>query len=168
MLRVLVPTDGSPNSLHAVRHVINEFQANPLLEVHVLNVQLPFSKYIRDFTSRSARAEFQHEQAESALVHVRQAFDDAGVPYTVHEEIGDKANCIVNAARRLGCDCIIMSTARKSALVRMVESSVTDQVIERTTVPVEVIAGEPASALERVGIPAGVGAGLLVLWMASS
>lgn len=168
MLRVLVPTDGSPNSMIAVRHVIKEFTTNPMLEVHVLNVQPPFSKYIRDFTSQSVRAAFQQEQAALALAQVRQAFDDAGVSYTAHTEVGDKADCIVNAARRLNCDCIIMSTARKGALVRMVESSVTDQVIERTTVPVEVIAGEPASAFERVGIPAGVGAGILVLWMVAS
>ena len=43
----------------------------------------------------------------------------------------------------------------------MVENSITNQVIERTSVPVEVIAGEPASKLERFGIPAGVGAGIL-------
>jgi pimeloyl-ACP methyl ester carboxylesterase len=53
------------------------------------------------------------------------------------------------------------------SVTRWVEDSVTNQVIERTTVPVEVIAGDAASNLERVGIPAGVGAGLLVLGMAA-
>ena len=67
--------------------------------------------------------------------------------------------------RSLHCDRIVMSTARKSSLVRLVQNSVTNQVIERTTVPVEVIAGDAAPGLERVGIPAGVGAGLLVLGM---
>ncbi|MNE95921.1 hypothetical protein D3C80_1940710 [compost metagenome] len=74
----------------------------------------------------------------------------------------------MEAARRLHCDVIVMSTARKSSLVRWIEDSVTNQVIERTTVPVEVIAGEAASKLERVGIPAGVGAGLVALWMAAN
>lgn len=168
MLRVLVPSDGSPNSQHGVRHVIGQFMKNRDLEVHVLNVQPPFSQHICDFSSRHARMEFHQEQAALALAPVRQALDAAGVPYTVHSEVGDKADCIVDAARRLQCDCIVMSTARKSSLVRMVENSVTNQVIERTAVPVEVIAGEAASKLERFGIPAGIGAGILVLWMAAS
>ena len=163
MLKVLVPTDGSSKSQHGIRHVISEFEKNPGLEVHVLNVQPPFSKHVSDFTNKSDRADFHREQADLALAPVRQALDAAGVPYTVHYEVGDKADCIVAVARRLACDCILMSTARKSSLVRLVEHSITNQVIERSTVPVEVIAGEPASKLERFGIPAGVGAGILVL-----
>lgn len=168
MLRVLVPSDGSANSLHGLRHVISEFTKNRDLAIHVLNVQPPFSQHVCDFSSKSDRMDLHREQSEQALVPVRQALDDAGVPYTVHLEVGDKADCIVETARRLGCDCIVMSTARKSSLVRMVENSITNQVIERATVPVEVIPGEPASRLERFGIPAGVGAGILVLWMAAS
>jgi nucleotide-binding universal stress UspA family protein len=168
MLRVLVPSDGSANSLHGLRHVIGAFTKNRDLAIHVLNVQPPFSQHVCDFSSKSDRMDLHREQSEQALVPVRQALDDAGVPYTVHLEVGDKADCIVETARRLGCDCIVMSTARKSSLVRMVENSITNQVIERATVPVEVIPGEPASRLERFGIPAGVGAGILVLWMAAS
>lgn len=168
MLRVLVPSDGSANALHGLRHAIGEFMKNRDLEIHVLNVQPPFSQHVCDFSSKSDRAEFHQEQAAQALAPVRQVLDDAGIPYTVHVELGDKADCIVATARRIGCDCIVMSTARKSSLVRMVENSITNQVIERTSVPVEVIAGEPASKLERFGIPAGLGAGLLVLWMAAN
>ncbi len=168
MLRVLVPSDGSANAAHGLRHAIGEFSKNRDLEIHVLNVQPPFSQHVCDFSSKSDRMDLHREQSAQALAPVRQALDEAGVPYTVHMEVGDKADCIVETARRLGCDCIVMSTGRKSSLVRMVENSITNQVIERTSVPVEVIAGEPASKLERFGIPAGLGAGLLVLWMAAN
>lgn len=168
MVRVLVPLDGSPDSQYGVRYVVSEFMKNRDLEIHVLNVQPPFSKHISDFTSRRARMEVHQEQADKALAPVREALDRSGIPYTVHTDVGDKADCIVDAVGRLRCDRIVMSTARKSSLVRLVEDSVTNQVIERTTVPVEVIAGDAASRLERVGIPAGIGAGLLVLWMAAS
>lgn len=168
MVRVLVPLDGSPNSQYGVRYVVSEFMKNRGLDIHVLNVQPPFSKHVSDFTSIWARMEFHQEQAEKALAPVRKALDRSGIPYTVHTDVGDKADCIVDAVGRLRCDRIVMSTARKSSLVRLFENSVTNQVIERTTVPVEVIAGDAASRLERVGIPTGVGAGLLVLWMAAS
>jgi len=142
---------------------VTEFMKNRDLDIHVLNVQRPFSKHVAQFTSRQARMELHQEQAEKALEPARQALDQSGIPYTVHTEVGDMADCIANAARRLRCDRIVMSTARKSSLVRLVQHSVTNQVIARTTVPVEVIAGHAASRLERIGIPAGVGAGLLVL-----
>lgn len=166
MLRVLVPSDGSPNSQYGVRHVVSEFTKNPDLEVHLLNVQVPFSKHIGRFTSRHSRNEVHQEQSEKALKPVRQVLDSSGIPYTVHTEVGDKADCIADAARRLHCDRIVMGTARKSSLLRWAEDSVTDKVLERTTVPVEVVAGDAASNLERVGIPAGIGAGLVLVWMA--
>lgn len=170
MLRVLVPSDGSANSLFAIRHVIDEFRKSKDLEIHLLNVQPPFSKLITDYSSRSDRMEFHHEQTESALLTARRMLDAAGIPYAVHSEVGNKVDCIVDVALRLHCDLIVMSTARKSSLVRLIENSVTNQVLERTSVPVEVIPGGPASELERIGIPAGVGAGagIVALWMASS
>ncbi len=168
MSRVLVPSDGSANAQYGVRYVVSEFMKNPQLEIHVLNVQPPFSKDVSRFTNRQVRMEFHHEQAEKALAPVRQALESAGIAYTVHTEVGDAADCIADAARRLRCDRIVMSTARKSSLVRLVENSVTNQVLERTTVPVQVISGSSASTLERVGIPAGVGAGLIVLVLAAN
>jgi hypothetical protein len=65
-------------------------------------------------------------------------------------------------AQKLGCDRIVMSTARKNSVTRMLEASVTNRVLELTTVPVEVIAGDAVSKLERYGVPAGIG-GLLAL-----
>lgn len=168
MLRVLVPSDGSPNSQYGVRHVVSEFTKNPDLEVHLLNVQAPFSKHIGRFTSRRSRNQAHQEQSERALRPVRQVLDRSGIPYTVHTEVGDKASCIADVARRLHCDRIVMGTARKSSLLRWVEDSVTNKVLERATVPVEMVAGEAPSNLERVGIPAGIGTGLALLLIAAN
>ena len=54
-----------------------------------------------------------------------------------------------------------MSTARKNSLTRMLENSTTNQVLELTKVPVEVVSGDTASLLERWGVPA-VGIGFLI------
>ena len=168
MLRILVPVDGSSNSLHAVRHVVNEFMKNTALEIHLLNVQAPFSQYIARFVSRKDRDAFHRDQAEQALLPGRQMLDRFGVPYHVHMELGQKAYVIIDAARRLRCDHIVMSTARKSSLIRMVENSTTNKVIELTTVPVKIIAGDAPSKVERYGIPAGVGTALASLFLAAA
>jgi hypothetical protein len=60
-----------------------------------------------------------------------------------------------------------MSTARKNSLTRLVENSVTNKVLKLTSVPVEVIVGESVSKWERYGIPAGIGAALLLLFAAA-
>lgn len=170
MLRILVPTDGSPSSLYAIRHVIAKFHQQPDMAVHLLNVQPAFPKHICAHTSRSDRMAFHHAQSEVALATAEQMLNMSGIPYTTHLEVGNRVDLIVKTAQRLACDVIVMGTARKSPLVRLVENSATNQVLERATVPVEVIAGDPASKLERIGIPAGVGAGagLMALWMTTS
>ncbi len=163
MDRILVPVDGSRNSRYAVRHVISEFAKNRKLEVHMLNVQTPFSKHIAQFVSRTTRDAFHRDQAEQALKSIRRMLDAADVPHTTHIEVGRKAEVIAATAQRLHCDHIVMSTARKNSLTRMLETSVTNRVLELTTVPVEVIAGDAVSKLERYGIPAGIAAALVWL-----
>ena len=168
MLNVLVPVDGSRNSQHAVRHLINEVAKNPAMEVHLLNVQMRFSRHIAQFLSRNNIDSFHRDEAEKALRPVRRMLENAGVPYTAHIEVGRKAEAIVESARRLRCDHIVMSTARKNSLTRMLEASVTNRVLELTTVPVTVIAGDAVSKLERYGVPAGIGGALGLLLLAAA
>ena len=168
MLNLLVPIDGSRNSLFALPHILHAFAKNRELRIHLLNVQPPFSRHISRFVSKNNRDAFHREQAEKALQPVRRALDHAGVPYAVHlVTSGDKARLITEMARSLNCDRILMSTARKNSLTRMLEDSTTNKVLELTPVPVEVIAGDAVSGFERYGIPAGIGALLALMFAAS-
>lgn len=163
----LLPCDGSADALLAVRHVVEAFRRGDVTLVHLLNVQPPFTAYAARHVDRRTRDEFHAERADQALAGARELLDAAGVPYRVHVEVGDRVRCISSAARRWRCDRIVIATARKGALVRAVENSLTTQLIEHCPVPVVVIAGAPASALERIGIPAGVGAGIALLGSAA-
>ena len=160
MSKILVPIAGNRNDRFAVQEVIKRFMNNTAMEVHLLNVQKPFSADIAQFSSRRSRHDFHRERAQRALEPAREMLDKFGVPYAVHLEVGDRAKLITDAARRLHCDEIVMATARKNSLTRLVESSVTDRVLELTPVPVEIIAGDSMSKWERYGIPAAIGAGL--------
>ena len=167
MLKILIPVEGRSNSLHAVRHAIDDFRKNAALEIHILNVQAPLSNYIARFVSREYRDAYRRDQAELALLPGKQMLDRFAVPYQAHVKLGQKASVIADLARRLGCNHIVMSTSRKNSLIRMIENSTTNQVIELTTVPVKIIAGDAASKLERYGVPAGVGAALASLFLAA-
>ncbi|MGH8669188.1 MAG: cation transporting ATPase C-terminal domain-containing protein, partial [Burkholderiales bacterium] len=167
MLKVLIPVDGSPNCEFAVRHAVRQFMHNTAMEIHLLNVQAPFSSYITRFLSRTSVHEYHRDMAEKALRPVRQLLDGLGIPYAVHVELGERAHCITATAHRLRCDHIVMSAARKNSLTRLVENSTTNRVLELTSVPVEVIAGNAVSRWERYGIPAGLGT-LLALLLAAA
>jgi P-type Ca2+ transporter type 2C len=157
MLKVLIPVHGSRNCEFAVRHAVRRFMNNTAMEIHLLNVQSPLSSYITRFVSRKNVHDYHHDEAQKALRPSRQLLDSFGIPYAVHIEIGERAECITATAHRLRCDEIVLSSARKNSLTRLVQNSTTNRVLELTSVPVEVIAGDAVSRWERYGIPAGIG-----------
>ena len=164
MLKLLVPIDGSANALRAVRHVIAEYGRLHALELHLLNVQPRLSRHITRFVGRPDRDIWQHDRAEAAMASARGVLTQAGIPYQAHWTTGDRAAEICRTAERLGVHHIVMGTARKDSITRMLEDSVTNRVLEATPVPVEVVAGDAVSKWERWGLPAGVlGAGGLLL-----
>ena len=163
MKKILVPVGESRNGLFAVRRVVNEFMADPAMEIHLLNVQMPLSRHIAQFVARGNREDFHRERAELALKPARELLQQHGVPFSEHMRLGERAAIIADEAKRLRCDHIVMSTARKNSLTRLLEVSTTNRVLELTTVPVELVAGDQVSKLERFGIPAGVGTAVALL-----
>ncbi len=167
MMKILLPVDGSANSLHAVRHVVNRFLGDSGMEVHLLHVRAPLSQHIARFVSRRDREGFHRDEAERALAPARDLLNQFGVPHADHIELGEKAATIHRMAQRLRVNQIVMGTARKNSVTRMIEDSVTNKVLEIAQVPVEVVAGQSVSKLEKFGIPAGVGAALAFLLVAA-
>ncbi|MBI2314171.1 MAG: YjbE family putative metal transport protein [Betaproteobacteria bacterium] len=163
MVKILLPVDGSENSLKAVRQVIREYVQDPRMEIHLLNVQAPFSRHIARFLSRKDRVTYHREQGEKALRSTRALLDKWGVPYRCHVEIGDSAEAIAAFASRQEVDRIVIGTARKNSLLRLVESSVSNRVVELSAVPVEVVPGSSVTRFEKVGVPAGIALGLAYL-----
>jgi predicted tellurium resistance membrane protein TerC len=76
---------------------------------------------------------------------------------------GDKAIVIALAARNVPRHLQRRAIVAGTAGAVMFEASVTNRVLELTTLPVEAIAGDAVSSLERYGIPAAIGAGLMLL-----
>jgi len=166
MSKILLPVDGSRNAMRAVRHVVSQYRANREIEVHLLHVRTPLNQHIARFLSRRARERFHREDADKALLEARETLERCGVPFTEHVELGARAETITRMAERLDAGQIVMGTARKSSLTRLIEDSATNRVLELTRVPVEIVAGEDVSKLERFGIPAGVAAALALVVIA--
>lgn len=167
MLKVLVPVDGSANSLLAVRHVVNRVIGGARLEVHLLNVRMPFSRHISYFVNRPMRESYYRDMGIQALKPAGDLLNQYGIPHILHVELGAKAETIQRLAAKLKVDEIVIGTARKNTLTRVLEDSVTSRVLETATVPVEVIVGADASRWERYGLPAGIGSAIAALLIAA-
>ena len=165
MIKILLPVDGSANSLKAARHVVNRFLENRNMEVHLLHVRQPLSQHIARWVSARNRAAFHREAGEEGSPQ-RELLGRFGVPHVWPRELGQRAETITRVANRLGVSEIVMGTARKNSLTRLLEDSVTLRVIETAQMPVEVVAGEAVSKIERFGVPAGA-AGLIALLFAA-
>jgi YjbE family integral membrane protein len=157
---VLVPVSDLPNSHHAVERVVAEFAGNPGIEVHLLNVRRPLSRRVSQFVRWSLREDYHRERAALALKPAREMLERHNIPYKVHVRLGDPATMIADEAKLLGCDRIVMSTARRGSITRILEDSTTERVLARTTVPVELIVGDAISKLERYGVPLVIGSAL--------
>lgn len=163
MRKVLVPVDASGNSLRAVQHIANRVVTEGALEVHLVHVRTPLCQHISRFLKRGERESYHKAEAEKALSPARALLDRFSIPYAVHVEMGEKAATIHRVAHRLHADEIVIGTARKNSLTRLVEDSVTNKILEMVEVPVQVIAGGEVSKVEKYGIPAGLGAALALL-----
>ncbi len=167
MKNVLLPIGTSRNAQFAVRRAIQEYLQNPDLKIHLLNVQMPLSRHIAQFLGQRTRDEYHRDQAAIALKPAIDLLQQHNIPYERHIRSGDRARIIAAEAERLHCDHIIMATARKNSLTRMLEDSTTSRVLELTQVPVELVAGDQVSTLERVAVPAGIGTVIALVLAAS-
>ncbi|MEO8856043.1 MAG: universal stress protein [Burkholderiaceae bacterium] len=164
MLKVLVPTDGSANSLRAVRHVVAEYRRDPALEVHLLNVQPRLSRHIARFVARRDRHAWHGARAQAAMVEATAALDEAGVPHQAHWALGERASEICRTATRIGAHHIVIGATRSHSVARLLQEPVIDHLLKITTVPVKLVAGEGVSRWQRWGLPVGIlGVGGLML-----
>jgi nucleotide-binding universal stress UspA family protein len=168
MFKILVPVDGSANAQLAVQHVVNRHISGAAFEVHLLNVREPFSRHISRFVNRRIRETYYRDMGLQALQPARDLLNRHGIAHAVHVELGLRAQTINRMAQLLQADEIVIGTARKNTLTRVLEDSVTSRVLETATVPVEVIVGAEASRWERYGLPAGVGAAIAALLIAAN
>lgn len=139
MKRVLIPIDGSDCALRAVALVISKralYLSPEDLEIHLTNVQTPFSNDISRFASHEQISDFHRQQSEEALLGACQLLDAAGIKYHCHREVGHIAETITALADALACDQIVMGTHGRGAFKELVMGSIPLKVLALTQIPV--------------------------------
>ena len=139
MKRVLLPIDGSECALRGVALVIakRSLYANPDdLDIHLVNVQAPFSHDISRFASHEQTANFHREESEKLMQGACKLLDEAGAKYTCHHEVGKVDEKITGLADALHCDQIVMGTHGRGALKELLVGSITLKIVHLAKIPV--------------------------------
>jgi len=142
MKRVLIPVDGSECALRGVALVISKralYLSPDDLEIHLINVQAPFSNDISRFVSHEQTTAFHRQESEQALQGARQVLDAAGIKYRCHIKVGNIAETITALATSLQCDQIVMGTHGRGAFKEFVMGSIPLKVLTLSEIPVLLI-----------------------------
>lgn len=161
-MKILVPVDASSAALAPIPHLEALARAGVALEVLVMNVQPRFHRHVSQFTSRAARDALREERGRAAMAGAIEALSRTRVPFRVFAETGRPAERIAAVAEREKVDEIVMGTGRHPQWLRWLNPSIAQAVMERTDIPVTVMARGRAGAFERYALPAGL-AGLAAL-----
>ena len=164
-MRILVPVDASEAALAPLSYLESLARAGVPLEVLVVNVQPRFHRHVAQFTSRAARDELRAERSRAAMARAIEALALKSIPFRAFAEVGSPAERIAAIAERERVDEVMMGVGRHPAWLRWVNPSIAQAVMERTDIPVTVLARGQAGAFERYALPAGV-AGLAALLLA--
>ena len=139
MTRILVAVDGSPVAQEAVRHaaalVLNGLRATVVLaQVQQEASFLELATQDGDAIANAALEAGAHLMA-SAVIELQAA----GVPFEKEVALGEPAATLVDMAERLQCDQIIIGARGMGALRRALMGSVSQAVLQHSSLPVTVV-----------------------------
>jgi nucleotide-binding universal stress UspA family protein len=139
---VLIPVDGSDNSMRAVDAACRQIAYGQPVTVHLLNVQPPInSRIVKNNLSQDLIDKFYQELGNTALESAQARLREANIAYTSHVEVGDVAQTIARHVRDLYCDQVIMGTrglgsGGVGAISSLLMGSIATKVLHLVDVPV--------------------------------
>ena len=137
MLKILLPVDGSENSVKAVRKTIEMvgwYKEKP--EIHVLNVQFPLDGNVSLFINQSDIKHYHQEEGMKCLQTTCELLDQAQISYKYHISVGDPAEMIVRFAADLQCGLIVISARGHGVIKNLLLGSVVNKVMQLSSIPI--------------------------------
>ena len=158
---ILLPMNDSAQAHAALRHVVQQYAGQPRVKVHLLHVAPKLHRHAARFLSKTALARNAEASAQQAFAQARRLLATQGIAFEPHVVRAlDTSAAIMATAQRLGCERIVMGSVRKNNLLRWFTGSLTGRMLERASVPVEVVPEGRPDAFTRLGIPAGLAVAL--------
>jgi len=146
MKRILVPVDGSEDSLQAVREVIRQASLNDRgIAIHLINVQpLVVPQETLLYAPIEQVETFYNKRSGEALESAEKLLQGVGLLFVSHRVVGPIAETILAKQRELECDSIVMSTQGHGRIMGALLGSISARVLHLAQVPVTLVKSPPA------------------------
>ncbi|WP_027468903.1 universal stress protein [Deefgea rivuli] len=139
MSTILVPVDGSVQSIRAVAAVLAFRSHESYRELFLLNVQPPLLGRTRGYVTHQQLDELYRAEANLALSSAIELIVAAGVPYQQRMVIGAPAEMIATVAQQVGASQIFMGTRGRGASAAILLGSVANQLASLTDLPLTLV-----------------------------
>ncbi|MDO5531001.1 universal stress protein [Sutterella sp.] len=154
-MRILVPVDGSTNSLNAVSFIASRqtlLGSNP--EIELLNIQLPLPARACRLVGQDAIQRYYEDEAEKVFEPARKILQKVGFTASESFVVGEAAPSISKAAEKTNADLVVMGSRGQSAIKGLFFGSVSNGVLAQSKCPMLVIRGKAPTESDalRVGI----------------
>jgi nucleotide-binding universal stress UspA family protein len=139
-MKILIPVDGSENSLCAVRYAVElSAQMKQLPQLLLLNVQWNMAAgNVKLFINQDTINDYYREQGMASLEKARAILDEANLAYQYHVSIGRPAVAIVQYAEEQKVEQIIIGARGEESLATLLLGSVTSKVAQLSKVSVTI------------------------------
>lgn len=139
-MRVLIPVDGSPASLNAVRYGLGLREMYTVsVQIELLNVQPSMRAAVAQFIERDVIDEFHAEQGEEALASAKALLLENGADFDATIAIGAVSDTIVEQAVDKNCTAIVMGRSGLEGVAEWLLGSTTNKVLHAAKIPVTVV-----------------------------
>ena len=136
---VLVPLDGSKLAEKSLTYVENLAKEGSIAEVIFLNVvEIPSMWLSKGFNISSLKNELSH-RAQRYLADIESRFKSKGLKIRTEILEGEAAQCIVEQAKKLAVDLIVIGTHGYTGMKGVVFGSVALKVLHDSHIPVLLI-----------------------------
>lgn len=140
-MKILLPVDGSENSLRAADYLVKMAKTDPTHQVTLLTVayfvdpMMLYDSPVNLEKIKAAAIEAHRKVANKA----KAVFEQAGVPVQVEVISGDPAQTIIDYAEQSGIDKIVMGSRGVSNIKGILFGSVANKVLQLAKIPVTTV-----------------------------
>ena len=148
-MKILVPVDGSPAALEAVRQALRMVHGGLRASLVLANVQEPATLYEMLLAHDPEVIEKVSAEAGLHLLEPARALvREAGVEHEIEVAAGDPAHTLIDVLENFGCDMVVMGARGLGTLRSAMLGSVSHEVLHAAQVPVLIVKQPPPPEAE--------------------
>jgi nucleotide-binding universal stress UspA family protein len=139
MTNIVLATDGSPFSDAAARAIVEGKFLQKGFTVHVVHVAPEVTGQVRAFVSKDTIDDWHREESEKAMKSVCDILTAGQIPVQTHALHGFPSDRIVEQARAINAEAIVMGTHGRGSFFDAVLGSVAGRVLSNAPCPVVLV-----------------------------